>query len=101
MSIVEEIDGRRIARDVEARAKALRTLDRTRTNRWTWRIGAATNVVFFAAMGAAVRKDSWWIGIIAGAGYALGIAAFFEVTVLRRRLDAAITLLRPGQHPPE
>jgi hypothetical protein len=101
MSVVEEIDGRRIAKDVEARARALRTLDRTRTNRWTWRIGAATNVVFFAAMGAAARKDSWWVGIIAGAGYALGVVAFFEVTVLRRRLEAVITLLRQGQHPPE
>ena len=101
MSVVEEIDGRRIARDVEARAKALRTLDRTRTNRWTWRIGVAASVLLFAAMGAAARKDSWWVGITAGVGYALGLVAFFEVFTLRRRLEAVITLLRLGQHPPE
>ena len=99
MSIVEEIDGRRIARDVETRAKALRTLERTQINRWTWWIGAAVNTVLFAGMGAAARTDTWWIGITAGVGYALGLVAFFEVTVLRRRLDAAITLLRQGQDP--
>ena len=99
MSIAEEIDGRRIAKDVETRAKALRTLERTQTNRWTWWVAAAANTVFFAAIGAAARKDSWWIGTIAGAGYALGVVAFFEVASLRRRLDAAITLLRQGQDP--
>ena len=101
MSIVEEIDGRRIAKDVEARAKALRTLDRTQINRWTWWIGAAMNILLFAGVGAAARKDTWWVGITAGVGYALGLVAFFEVMVLRRRLEAVITLLRPGQHPPE
>ena len=99
MSIVEEIDGRRIAKDVETRAKALRTLERTQTNRWAWWIAAAANIVFFTAAGAAARTDTWWIGIIAGAGYALGVVAFFEVTVLRRRLDAAITLLRQRPDP--
>ena len=99
MSIVEEIDGRRIARDVETRARALRTLERTQTSRWTWWIAAAANLLFFAVVGAAARQDIWWVGITAGAGYALGVAAFFEVTVLRRRLDAAITLLRQGQDP--
>lgn len=99
MSIVEEIDGRRIARDVETRAKALRTLERTQTSRWAWWIAAAANTVFFAAMGAAARTDTWWVGITAGVGYAFGVVAFFEVTVLRRRLDAAITLLRQGQDP--
>ena len=99
MSIAEEIDGRRIARDVETRAKALRTLERTQTNRCTWLVAAAANVVFFAAMGAASRKDIWWIGITVGVGYALGVLALFEVTVLRRRLDAAITLLHQGPDP--
>lgn len=99
MSIVEEIDGRRIAKDVETRAKALRTLERTQTNRWAWWIAAAANIVFFAAVGAALRKDIWWIGITVGVGYALGVIAFFEVAVLRRRLDAAITLLRQGPDP--
>ncbi len=99
MSIAEEIDGRRIAKDVETRAKALRTLERTQTNRWTWWVAAAANVVFFAAMGAASRKDIWWIGITVGVGYALGVLALFEVTVLRRRLDAAITLLHQGPDP--
>ena len=101
MSIVEEIDGRRIAKDVETRAKALRTIERTQTNRWTWGIAAAANLLFFAAMGAAVRKNSWLIGIIAGMGYVLSVMAFFEVILLRRRLEAVITLLRLGQHPPE
>jgi hypothetical protein len=55
--------------------------------------------VFFAAMGAAVRTGTWWVGITAGAGYALGVVAFFEVTVLRRRLDAVTTLLRQGPDP--
>ena len=99
MSIVEEIDGRRIAKDVETRAKALRTLERTQTNRWTWWIAMAANTVFFAAMGAVARKNTWWVGITAGVGYVLGVVAFFEVTVLRRRLDAAITLLRQGPDP--
>ena len=101
MSVVEEIDGRRIAKDVEARATALRTLDRTQINRWTWRIGVAASLLLFAAMGAVVRKDPWWIGITAGMGYALGVVLLFEVITLRRRLNAVITLLRLGQHPPE
>ena len=99
MSIVEEIDGRRIAKDVEARAKALRTLERTQSHRWTSWIAAVANLLFFAALGAAARKDTWWVGIIAGAGYALGIMAFFEVMTLRRRLDAVIALLRQGPDP--
>ena len=97
MGIVEEIDGRRIAKDVEARAGALRTLERTQSSRWTWWIAAAANLLFFAAVGAAERQDIWWVGITAGAGYALGVVAFFEVASLRRRLDAVITLLRQGQ----
>jgi len=99
MSIVEEIDGRRIAKDVEARARALRTLDRTQLNRWTWWIAAAVNILFFAAMGAAARKDTWWVGITAGVGYAFGLVLFFEVMSLRRRLNAVITLLRQGPDP--
>ncbi len=59
MSIVAEIDGRHIAKDVEARARALRTLERTQINPWTWWIGAALSTVFFAGMGAAARTDTW------------------------------------------
>lgn len=96
MSIVEEIDGRRIAKDVEACAGALRTLERTQLNRWTGWIGAAMSLLFFAGVGAATRTDTWWVGITAGVGYASGLVAFFEVMTLRRRLDAVITLLRQG-----
>ena len=101
MSIVEEIDGRRIAKDVETRAKALQVLDRPRNNAlslWLGFIGMFAVGVFLGVLG---QHDALLIGIIAGAGYALGVVAFFEVTVLRRRFDAAITLLRLGQHPPE
>ncbi len=101
MSIVEEIDGRRIAKDVETRAKALQVLDRSRSNAlslWLGVIGMLAMGVFLGVLG---QHDALLIGIIAGVGYGFGIVLFGEVVWLRRRLEAVITLLRLGQHPPE
>ena len=58
MSIAEEIDGRRIAKDVETRAKALRTVERTRSRRSAGGAAAAVSLLFFSAMGAAARMGS-------------------------------------------
>lgn len=101
MSIVEEIDGRRIAKDVEARAKALEVLDRPRNNELSLWLGVIGMLAMGVFLGVLAQHDALLIGSLAGVGYGFGTALFGEVVQLRRRLNAVITLLRLGQRPPE
>ena len=55
--------------------------------------------LLFSAVGATTRMDMRWTGITASVGLAIGIALFFELISLRRRLDAVIALLRQGPDP--
>ncbi|MDE2176987.1 MAG: hypothetical protein KGJ50_01630 [Xanthomonadaceae bacterium] len=98
MSIVEEIDGRRIAKDVEARAKALEVLDRPRNALSLW-WSLIPIIAIGLGLGVFGQHDALLIKIIAGTGYAFGIVLLGEVVQLRRRLDAVITLLRQGPDP--
>lgn len=104
MNIVEEIEGRRIAKDVEARAKALGVLNRSKSKMPQW-----LNLAFIIAsgvglgtLGAAIALGPYpygilFIGIVASLGYFFGVTLFYEVIWLRRRLDAMTTLLRLSQ----
>ncbi|MHB8385265.1 hypothetical protein [Metallibacterium sp.] len=99
MSIVEEIEGRRIAKDVEARAKALGVLNRSKSKmpQWLNLVFIIASGVGLGALGALGAAGILGIGIVAGLGYFFGLTSFFEVMRLRRRLDAMTTLLRLSQ----
>lgn len=99
MGIVEEIDGRRIAKDWEARARGA-------ANARARPVPSVDLVDWCGREHLAVRRN--WRrctkGYLVGKNrrmwsYALGLAAIFEVISLRRRLDAVTTLLRQGPDP--
>jgi hypothetical protein len=97
MSIANQLDGERIAQDVARQRLALELLDR-HPGKFTQRhyflaivLGAAFGGLnaFYLSQYALLA-----VGVIAGTGFLLGVVAFQETLSLRRRLDAALVLLR-------
>jgi hypothetical protein len=97
MNIANQLEGNRIAREVATQQQALELISaRPRpTNLSQWHYGLA--IVAGGCLGAvnvyAGEHAQLLVGILAGIGFFLGIAAFQECLSLRRRLNAAIVLL--------
>ena len=97
MNVATQITAERLAKGVVERANAIDALaKRTRPLSW-WQY--VVLVAFGSAWGWYVSSSTphatLLIGIASGIGVALGAGAFRECINLRRRLDAALVLLRP------
>jgi len=85
----------RLAQDIERRARALEVLDEPppRFTYWSvvWTVG------FWGCIGWFITERATslaWVGAVASVGLFLSLAMIKECRVLRRRLDAALVLLR-------
>ena len=101
MDIVKQLDGERIAKDVAIRSQALEVLNRQPKHASQWSYGF--NIVFGSILGGYLAfyersHGQLLLGAVSGAAFFLSITVFQECLRLRRRLDAAIVLLRINQH---
>ena len=92
MSIAEQLEGQRIAKEVVAQDQA-RELLRSRSKTQWW--GIFLIIAIGGVIGAAnsAIENHLLVGILAGIGAYAGTLAYIETLNLRRRLDALQVLL--------
>ena len=97
MDIVKQLDGERIAKDLAARSQAFEVLNRRPGlfNQWHyWLLLVLGSVVGGALTYSGGSRAQLVLAPVAAIALFLGGATFQECLRLRRRLDAAIVLLR-------
>lgn len=92
MSIAEQLEGQRIAKEVVAQDQARELLGSRSKTRW-W--GIFLIIAIGGVIGAAnsAIENHLLVGILAGIGAYTGTLAYIETLNLRRRLDALQVLL--------
>ncbi|MDP3539019.1 MAG: hypothetical protein Q8S26_10015 [Azonexus sp.] len=95
MNIANQLEGNRIAKEVTAQHQALELISARSPNFSQWHYGLT--IVVGCCLGVlntyAGEHAQLLAGILAGTGFSLGVVAFQQCIILRRRLDAAIVLL--------
>lgn len=94
-----EATGQRIAKEVARRAWAAEVLsERIHVFSWTDGLGLIAAVGIGGSFGAFFDSSRWLVDAAAGIGFFIGVTAHVECLRLRRRLEAALVLLR-ADHP--
>jgi hypothetical protein len=87
--------GQRIAKEVARRAWATEVLsERIHVFSWIDGLGLIAAVGIGGSFGAFFDSSRWLVDAAAGIGFFIGATAYVECLRLRRRLEAALVLLR-------
>lgn len=97
MNIATRVGGERIAKDVMDEAMAFEALDERGSRHVIWAefcMTAGMGALFGWGMTQFWPAVPQYVGVTASAGYFLSLLCFQHIVRLRRRLDAAVVLLR-------
>ena len=99
MNVATQIVGERLAKEVEAKARAVEVVSQREHSFTSWQ--SVGWLVLGGAWGFLISKSGYvgteLIGATTGAAFFLAAGAFKECIALRRRLEAVIVLLRQDQ----